>query len=184
MQLTPELLALVDRAEPALRESLPVVFSASDFVAQSCARDPQLIAADLQKPLSAEEFALRTPQWESDAAPLEAQLMTELRHWRRREMVRIAWRDIAGWAPLHETLAGLSAFADAAIGAAYRHARRLLSLRYGEPRSASGEIQPLVVLGMGKLGGRELNFSSDVDLIFLFPEHGATDGARDRKSVV
>ena len=50
--------------------------------------------------------------------------------------------------------------------------------RYGEPRSAAGEPQPLVVIGMGKLGGGELNFSSDVDLVLLFPEHGETDGAR------
>jgi glutamate-ammonia-ligase adenylyltransferase len=50
--------------------------------------------------------------------------------------------------------------------------------RFGEPRAAHGEVQPLVVIGMGKLGGRELNFSSDVDLVLLFPEHGETDGPR------
>jgi len=65
-----------------------------------------------------------------------------------------------------------------AIAAALAHARRSLVARYGEPRSAAGEAQPLVVIGMGKLGGRELNFSSDVDLVLLFPEHGETDGAR------
>src|SRR5256886_8637272 len=48
---------------------------------------------------------------------------------------------------------------------------------YGEPRSADGTVQPLVVVAMGKLGGGELNFSSDVDLVLLFPEHGETDGA-------
>ena len=89
----------------------------------------------------------------ADTSLLEAYAMSELRHWRRREMVRIAWRDLAGWATLEETLAELSAFADAAIGAAYRHARQMLALRYGEPRSAGGEVQPLMILGMGKLGG-------------------------------
>ena len=61
---------------------------------------------------------------------------------------------------------------------AVQYARRSLVARYGEPRSADGTVQPLVVLAMGKLGGGELNFSSDVDLVLLFPEHGETDGAR------
>jgi glutamate-ammonia-ligase adenylyltransferase len=51
-------------------------------------------------------------------------------------------------------------------------------VRYGQPRSAAGAPQPLLVIAMGKLGGGELNFSSDVDLVLLFPEHGDTDGAR------
>ncbi len=102
----------------------------------------------------------------------------QLRRWRRREFVRIAWRDLAGWADLRETLAELTAFADAAIGAALAHARRALTARYGEPRSGAGAVQPLLVIGMGKLGGAELNFSSDVDLVLLFPEHGDTDGVR------
>ena len=93
-------------------------------------------------------------------------------------MVRIAWRDLAGWAALPETLSDLSAFADAAINVAMQYARRGLVERYGEPRSADGTVQPLVVLAMGKLGGGELNFSSDVDLVLLFPEHGDTDGSR------
>jgi glutamate-ammonia-ligase adenylyltransferase len=102
----------------------------------------------------------------------------ELRKWRRREMVRIAWRDLAGWAHLEETLADLTAFADAAIRTSCEFARRTLVARYGEPCSANGVVQPLVIVAMGKLGGGELNFSSDVDLVLLFPEHGETNGAR------
>ena len=93
-------------------------------------------------------------------------------------MVRIAWRALAGWAEVEETLADLSDFADAAIGVSVQQARQALTARYGEPRSASAVLQPLVVVAMGKLGGRELNFSSDVDLVLLFPEHGETDGPR------
>jgi [glutamine synthetase] adenylyltransferase / [glutamine synthetase]-adenylyl-L-tyrosine phosphorylase len=93
-------------------------------------------------------------------------------------MVRIAWRDLAGWAPLEETLSDLTAFADAAINIACEFARRPLVARYGEPCSESGAVQPLVVVGMGKLGGGELNFSSDVDLVLLFPEYGETNGDR------
>ena len=108
----------------------------------------------------------------------EAEYIGALRRWRRREMVRIAWRDLAGWASLEETLSELSVFADTAIQSAYEHARRSLIVRYGTPRSPTGVEQSLIVIGMGKLGGGELNFSSDIDLVFLFPEHGATDGAR------
>ncbi len=69
-------------------------------------------------------------------------------------------------------------FADAAIAAAVDFAARELAHTYGTPRSAAGEPQPLIVLGMGKLGGGELNFSSDIDLIFAFPEKGETHGGR------
>jgi [glutamine synthetase] adenylyltransferase / [glutamine synthetase]-adenylyl-L-tyrosine phosphorylase len=131
--------------------------------------------ADLQRTLAPAEFATRAPTLSN--LP-EAEALSELRRWRRHEMVRIAWRDLAGWAELPETLSDLSAFADAVINVAVQYARRSLVTRYGEPHSADGTIQPLVVLAMGKLGGGELNFSSDVDLVLLFPEHGETDGPR------
>jgi glutamate-ammonia-ligase adenylyltransferase len=104
--------------------------------------------------------------------------MMALRRHREREMLRIAWRDLAGNAATPETLADTSAFADAAIQAALAFATTELERSYGKPRDAAGEEQPLIVLGMGKLGGGELNFSSDIDLIFVFPEKGETDGAR------
>jgi glutamate-ammonia-ligase adenylyltransferase len=93
-------------------------------------------------------------------------------------MVRIAWRDLAGFATIEETLREQSAFAECAIQQAQLHASRTLTRRHGTPRSAAGIAQPLIVVGMGKLGGGELNFSSDIDLVFLFPEAGETDGAR------
>ena len=169
-------------APPAIRDSIQAVFAASDFVAQSWARDAQCLAelisgGDLQRRFAATDFAARAPRAADPATP-EALFQAELRRWRRRELTRIAWRDLTGWADVGETLADLTAFADAAIAAALSHARRALVARYGEPRSAAGEVQPLVVIGMGKLGGRELNFSSDVDLVLLFPEHGETDGPR------
>jgi len=173
--------AALGAAPPAIRDSIQVVFAASDFVAQSCVRDAQcfasLVGGDLQRRLAAADFAARAPPPADPATP-EALFQAELRRWRRRELIRIAWRDLAGWADLCETLADLTAFADAAIGTALAHARRALVARYGEPRSAAGEVQPLIVIGMGKLGGGELNFSSDVDLVLLFPEHGETDGPR------
>jgi glutamate-ammonia-ligase adenylyltransferase len=166
---------------PAIAASIRSVFAASDFVAQACGRDagllPQLIqSGDLQRPLSSAEFAARAPVPDTVAGAAEAQTLVELRRWRRRELTRIAWRDLAGWADLAETLAELTAFADQAIVTALAAARAALVARYGEPRAASGAVQPLLVIAMGKLGGGELNFSSDVDLVLLFPEHGETDG--------
>jgi glutamate-ammonia-ligase adenylyltransferase len=166
-----------------VRNSLVAVCAASDFVIAALSRDPDLLAElvasdDLERPLTRAQFAARAPAPPPPGTATEAQLQAALRRWRRREFTRIAWRDLAGWAELPETLADLSAFADAAITVALAHARAALSARYGEPRSPSGAVQPLVVIGMGKLGGGELNFSSDVDLVLLFPEHGETDGAR------
>lgn len=184
-ELSEEARAAIEAAPPAIREALPTVFACSDFVAQSCVRDAQLLTGlleqgDLTRRLSAQDFVARAPAGPAQAPTQaeEARLLAQLRRWRRREMVRIAWRDLAGWAQLEETLADLSAFADTALNVAAAHARQALVARHGEPRSAAGELQPLVIVGMGKLGGAELNFSSDVDLLLLFPEHGETDGAR------
>jgi len=170
----------LDSLPPPIRDSLPLVFAASDFVAQACARDADLLT-DLigrygvtSRSLPG-DFTARAP---APAAGADADMLSALRRWRRREMVRIAWRALAGWAEVEETLADLSDFADAAISMAVEHARQALTARYGEPRSAAGAVQPLVVVAMGKLGGRELNFSSDVDLVLLFPERGETDGPR------
>ena len=170
----------LDSLPPAVRDSLPLVFAASDFVAQACARDADLLSDlsthyGLARAAAPGDHAARAP---AAGAASDADMLSALRGWRRREMVRIAWRALTGWAEVEETLTDLSDFADAAIRVAVEHARQALTARYGEPRSSSGAAQPLVVVAMGKLGGRELNFSSDVDLVLLFPEHGETDGPR------
>jgi glutamate-ammonia-ligase adenylyltransferase len=179
----------IERATPAFRASLDTVLAASDFVADACARDatlvewlasPQGVARPLVIAETVAELAVARPL-DSEKAPAaldEADCMALLRRIRRREMVRIAWRDLAGWADLNETLGGLSALADALIQAAVAYARHSLSELYGVARDAAGAEQPLIVVGMGKLGGGELNFSSDVDLVFLFPSAGETDGRR------
>ena len=157
----------------SVRESLERVLEASDFVEQAFACEPALLDELIE---SGDLLRARAPRASPGEPAEEALFMARLRRWRRREMVRIAYRDLAGWATLAETLAELSAFADEAIDTAYRWARARLVAIHGEPRSQGGVAQPLTVVAMGKLGGRELNFSSDVDLVFLFPEHGDTDG--------
>jgi [glutamine synthetase] adenylyltransferase / [glutamine synthetase]-adenylyl-L-tyrosine phosphorylase len=187
LNANPEVAATLPATPAAVRDSIPLIFACSDYVANVCTRHPELLVSliqsgDLQKRLRTADYAARASALANGVpptiSPADAEFLAELRRWRRREMVRIAWRDLAGWANLEETLGELSKFADAAICVAYERARQSLVTRYGEPRSPGGEVQPLIVLGMGKLGGGELNFSSDIDLVLLFPEHGDTDGTR------
>jgi glutamate-ammonia-ligase adenylyltransferase len=103
---------------------------------------------------------------------------TVLRRFRHRFLLRVLWREIAGLATLEETLSALSDLADQLLRAATAVAEQGLHARYGRVRDARGDPVSLVVLGMGKLGGRELNFSSDIDLIFLYPEGRESDGER------
>jgi len=158
------------------------VFACSEFVAESAQRAPELLASlvnggELDRPRRTgelERLALSLAHGERD----EPSFMAALRCLRRRELVRVAWRDLARAAPLTETLSELSGLADATIRAAHAFTTRALEQRFGLPRGPSGEQLELLVLGMGKLGGGELNFSSDIDLVFLFPEAGETDGRR------
>ena len=101
-----------------------------------------------------------------------------LRTLRKEVMVGIIARDLSGFAGLDEVVATSTALAEVAIEAATEGIHRELAAQYGEPRGAEGAIQKLHVVGMGKLGGGELNVSSDIDLILLYPEEGDTDGAR------
>ena len=182
--MNPELIdnELIDKLPTAWRASAAHVLSCSEFVTESLARDAELVA-DLER-----DDALRSPRLARGASCWpqgvtlslsadEATAQRWLRLWRRREMVRIAWRDLAGLATLEETLADLSAFADDAVQLAVDYAMQAMISRYGAPLYEDGRPMPLVVIGMGKLGGRELNFSSDIDLVFLFPEYGETQHA-------
>jgi glutamate-ammonia-ligase adenylyltransferase len=163
-------------------EQLVRVWACSDFVARACARAPAMLdqlldSGDLAERYAPGRYAAHLAELLEDVNN-EEPLSTALRHFRRREMVRIAWRDLAGLAALEETLEDLSDLADAVTDSALQKLHGWHSERFGIPRNAQGEPQRLVVLGMGKLGGRELNYSSDIDLIFVFPQPGETDGRR------
>ena len=105
-------------------------------------------------------------------------LKRALRRFKQEAYARIATRDLAQKAPLAEVTEGMTLIAEMAIDRALDVHTRLLQARYGTPRSAEGVAQQLIVIGMGKLGGRELNASSDIDLIFVYPDDGDTDGER------
>jgi glutamate-ammonia-ligase adenylyltransferase len=101
-----------------------------------------------------------------------------LRRFRNQQLLHILWRTTCDESDLQESLASLSNLADSLVKTSMAYAERSLAPRFGLPRNANGERIPLIVLAMGKLGGHELNFSSDIDLIFLYPEEGETDGKR------
>lgn len=101
-----------------------------------------------------------------------------LRRLRQREMVRIAWRDIVLGADVFSVMTELSAFADACIEGAVRWLQQHFTARFGIASDQHGDELALMVIGMGKLGGNELNFSSDIDLIFVYGEDGETHGGR------
>jgi len=165
----PHSAALLQAAPAAFRDSANHVLPFSEFVLDCLCRDTQLLEQLLARASARLAGSLPLPPSEGS----EADFMLALRRWRRAEFARIAWRDLAGWATLPETIEDLSLAADAAVALAEQQASRILQLRYGVPRSEAGLEQSLVVVAMGKLGGGELNFSSDIDLVFLFPEHGA-----------
>ena len=107
-----------------------------------------------------------------------SELKSDLRRFRNRQLLRILWREVHQYADLDETLQQLSLLADRLLDAAARYGEKQLRPRYGRVRNSAGDVVPLIILGMGKLGGRELNFSSDIDIIFCYPEGGETDGSR------
>ncbi|MDR1850347.1 MAG: bifunctional [glutamate--ammonia ligase]-adenylyl-L-tyrosine phosphorylase/[glutamate--ammonia-ligase] adenylyltransferase, partial [Zoogloeaceae bacterium] len=110
------------------------------------------------------------------AAEDEATLKRQLRHMRQQAMAHIELRDLAGLAPLAEVTEAMTLLADVATNAALAFQHAALVRSHGEPLDESGIPQRLMVIGMGKLGGRELNVSSDVDYIFVYPEDGETAG--------
>jgi glutamate-ammonia-ligase adenylyltransferase len=183
--------------EAKIERSGRVVFALSNFVADGGLRDPGILfhliqSGDLLQayPQDAYPAMLKAlpgpsaggplasdPPVPTDSLPISPLTHFEqrLRRLRQREMIRIAFRDLAGWADLGQTMADLSAFAEACIDHCVSWLHENLVSQFGCPMGPRATRQQLVVLAMGKLGACELNFSSDVDLVFAFPESGLTD---------
>ncbi|MBT9568248.1 MAG: bifunctional glutamine synthetase adenylyltransferase/deadenyltransferase, partial [Thiobacillus sp.] len=104
----------------------------------------------------------------------EAALHQRVRQLRQRVWLITTARDLAGTADLAEVTSAYSALAEVCIAAALDFHHAALAAQHGEPRDERGHAQKMVVVGMGKLGGSELNVSSDIDLIYLYPEEGNT----------
>ena len=181
---SPELAAFPD--DPELRTQLLRVLTASPYAADILVRYPVMLAEllgskRLQSTTTADAY-LSLLQATLPPDPDEEELQRRLRLFRHRELVRIIWRDLAGSAGVTETLRDLSNLADASINVALDWARTTLQARYGEPRTEEGAPCGFGVLAMGKLGGHELNFSSDIDLVFVHSGGGETTGPRSISS--
>ncbi|MDW8361898.1 MAG: hypothetical protein RMK74_05830 [Myxococcales bacterium] len=139
--------------------------------------DPGLLRAVMSRPLSLDESEtfLRASFAAVDDAPDERDAMRALRRARHRAVTRIVLRELYGLADIDRTAREMALVAEVAIDAALRTARRIVSSRIGEPLLGTGRPVGLVALGMGKLGGGELNLGSDVDLVFFFD---AEEGGR------
>ncbi|MES2561971.1 MAG: bifunctional glutamine synthetase adenylyltransferase/deadenyltransferase, partial [Pseudomonadota bacterium] len=124
---------------------------------------------ELDRTWDAERMRARLTRLSTDGASLER----ALRRVRKEVMLALIARDLSGLADLQEVVATSTALAQTAIDAAVDGLHSALAQQYGEPRGEeSGAPQKLHVVGMGKLGGSELNVSSDIDLILLYPEEG------------
>lgn len=188
--------AAADQALAAFRETvgdavigdagarLRVAFAASDFLCRVARDRPAVIAACVSgeaagAPLDTADYRRRIAEQLADTdADDTAALGRVLRRERIAGCARIAWRDLFRLATIDDLLAEQSALAEACVGEAVDRLVAATQARHGVPSDAEGAAQSLVILGMGKLGGHELNFSSDIDLIFVYGSSGETDGAR------
>ena len=202
LQLPNDLLPLVGRNRQVLQEAVAAqpdldvsrlsddhldqfdrVAAASDFVLEQVQRDPAMLfdliaTGELGAALAPGQLPARL-QHAVSAAETEEALGRQLRRERNRQQVRIIWRDIMRQADLAQTCRELSELADTCIDTAYQWLYPRHCQQFGTPiGNRSGQPQHLVVLGMGKLGAVELNLSSDIDLIFGFPEGGETQGVK------
>ncbi|QDF68058.1 bifunctional [glutamate--ammonia ligase]-adenylyl-L-tyrosine phosphorylase/[glutamate--ammonia-ligase] adenylyltransferase [Shewanella sp. SNU WT4] len=173
----PDIVAQLDTQAQAQTR---VMLALSDFIDTQIQRHPEWLLwlhqgglGAMARQCYAEQIALLMGDAHDDASAKRV-----LRQYRNRQMVRLAWLDFCGELTIDEQLLDLSVLAESLIIAGRDWLFSQLCQQYGTPMDSNGKVQPLMILGMGKLGGRELNFSSDIDLIFTFPEHGETQGGR------
>jgi len=162
---------------------LAKLVACSQFAAQLCKRFPEWLltfqlSGELDRAIPPEQWPARLQQHLGNIDTAET-LDSHLRQFRNREFLRILWRDLNRLTNMAEITADISAVAEICIQAALDFHYTQLQTEWGAPRSArDNSAQPFIVLGMGKLGANELNLSSDIDLIFAYPEGGETDGAK------
>ncbi|TKB87470.1 MAG: hypothetical protein E8D44_02230 [Nitrospira sp.] len=180
------------RSSPRMLDLLCTIFGNSDALAFTVIRDPMLVywlseEAVLSKPPVRKE--LETALHKSLAHLTVKEMKLEaLRRFRRREMLRIGVRDLLRLSPVPETTASLSDLASLLIHAAYEIVDTDLRQQYGVPMHKTKQGRwvetGFSVMGMGKLGGHELNYSSDVDLIYVYASHdGETKAPRGKQAV-
>ncbi len=154
------------------------VFAASPFSAQVCVLNPDLLEHTFVS-AAFSKYQLQALLVEALVTVVsESQLQQCLRQFRKAHQVRLIWRNRCSLGTSEQLVEELSNLADVCINEALKWLYKDSVKQWGKPTSREEKVQELVVLGMGKLGGRELNLSSDIDLIFSFPEGGETQGGR------
>src|SRR5210317_2657168 len=166
--------------ETTKADALARIVACSEFAGTVALREKEWLLENVASfeqapdPQQLEIFVADVASTDADVAEVKSRL----RRFRNRYMLHVLWREIFALGNLDETLHSLLLLADRLLDAASQYSSNALAPRYGNLRTVDGRPVPPVILGMGKLGGYELNFSSDVDLIFLYTEAGETDGAR------
>ncbi|HWB99319.1 MAG TPA: hypothetical protein VG672_21570, partial [Bryobacteraceae bacterium] len=167
-------------SSPAALRYIVVTFSYSRFLSEALLRRPEAVlqilnTGDMQRVLTVENYQAQLVDFlGSDSTGVPSALI--LARFRRRQILRIFLRDVLGLATLSDVTEELSHLADAVLDLSYRRIRESLVARYGRPRAENGDLATFCVISLGKLGGQELNYSSDIDLMFLYSANGETDG--------
>ncbi|HWC95227.1 MAG TPA: hypothetical protein VG456_00720 [Candidatus Sulfopaludibacter sp.] len=165
---------------PAALRCAVNLFAYSSFLSDDVLQHPERILAvahsgSFYRVLTVEEYERRLFEFLRGGAESVPEAV-DLARFRRRQLLRIVLRDVLGAATLSDVTAELSALADAILDVTYRRIRSEFVARYGEPRLPDGTSCGFSVISLGKLGGQELNYSSDIDLMFLYAGNGETDG--------
>jgi glutamate-ammonia-ligase adenylyltransferase len=188
MQTTDSIAALVERGLASLRARsadaaallddtgfagrVGKVITASDFALETLRKQPGLLAT-FKRDDGTETLA--PPSLSADDS---ATWPERLRLYRAAESTRLVWRDVLELDEVDAILAGSTRLAENCMRTALEALETEFAQRHGVVRAADGSVQRLVVFGLGKLGGGELNFSSDIDLVYAYPQGGESDGAR------
>ena len=164
-------------ATPAALRCAVSLFSYSRFLSEAVLRDPERLlcvaaSRSFNSVLTLENYRERLYSFLGTGVPSAV----DFARFRRRQLLRILLRDTLGAATLSNVTEELSNLADAILDVAYRRIRAELVARHGEPRLEDGTLCGFSVISLGKLGGKELNYSSDIDLMFVYGGNGETDG--------
>ncbi|HWT79767.1 MAG TPA: glutamate-ammonia-ligase adenylyltransferase, partial [Candidatus Methylomirabilis sp.] len=172
------------RDNPRILHLVLTIFGSSQFLSDILVRHPQLFdwllePGVVRRPKDKEELREEARQIVDGARTLDRK-WGALRRLKVQEILRIGLQDLVGRQPLAGITEELSNLADAILEAAYQMCQAELNPRHGLPALTEGSETarpcPFVILGLGKLGGRELNFSSDIDLVFVYAGEGETTG--------
>ncbi len=165
---------------PAALQCAVHLFSHSRFLSEAAMQRPEAIlevanSGSFYRVLTVEGYVERLFEF-LGMDHLGVPSAVDLARFRRRQIMRIALRDVLGVATLSDITGELSSLADAMLDVACARIRAELVAAHGEPRLPDGSPCGFSVISLGKLGGQELNYSSDIDLMFLYEGNGETDG--------